>query len=426
MRPVKICLVLILVVGIIFIYNSKLYADDTSEVILKLLIKKGIITQREIDEIKSEMAKEEVLVPAPLALEERVDKLEKAVPSWVKNLKLKGDLRLRNEYIEDDPGQDNNRQRIRFRVGVEAKVNDQVGLGFGLATGSTQTPTSTNQTLGDTFDSKHIWLDYAYISYEPYDWLNLIGGKFKSPFFHTDMLWDSDIRFDGFDATLSHKLNPDGAIPTSVFLTGGYFPIEDNNVADGDVYLLIGQIGSESELADGYAKLKTGLAYYDFENLKGATAASLDFERSTNTYRGGILVNGYKVISPTVKLSFKDLFGALDVPWGILSDYAYNFDPSSGNSAWRAGFWLGKSKVKKMGQWKLLSQYSHLERDAFFDAFPDADFNNGGTNGKGWELIFDYGLMDNAIFSIDYYNTESISGPKTEEQRVQTDLIFKF
>ena len=60
------------------------------------------------------------------------------------------------------------------------------------------------------------------------------------------------------------------------------------------------------------------------------------------------------------------------------------------------------------------------------DAFPDADFNDGGTNAKGWELIFDYGLAKNVILSFDYYNTETISGSQSDDKLFQADVIFKF
>jgi hypothetical protein len=417
-------------VGVIFIFIcvSSLYADETSDLILKLLIKKGIITQQEVNELKAEVAKEKP--PVPASLEKRVAELERQqkeeLPAWVKNLKLKGDLRLRNEYIDNDRGKDRNRQRIRFRVGAKSKINEQLKIGFGLASGSSDTPTSTNQTLEQEFQSKNIWLDYAYARYEPAEWLQLIGGKFKSPFFHTDMLWDSDIRFDGFAAKLSHKLLQESDMPTKIFLTTGYFPIDERSTSARDVYLAATQVGSETKFPTGL-KLKTGIAYYDFHSLEGYPTSSLAEEAGTNsTTVWGTIENDYRVISPTLKLSSPTFFGLIDIPCGLLSEFAHNSGASNDNKAWRVGFWLGKIKVKKKREWKLLGQYTRLEKDAFFDAFPDSDFNNAGTNGKGWELIFDYGLADNVVLSVDYYNTDSITGSSAEQQILQTDVIFKF
>lgn len=341
------------------------------------------------------------------------------LPKWIENFKLKGDFRLRNEYKNNDPGTENNRQRIRLRLGAKTKVNDKVKIGFGLATGSSDSPTSTNQTLEQEFQSKNIWLDYAYIDYSAFDWAHFLGGKFKSPFFHTDMLWDSDIRFDGFAAKIKKEVLPEN----TVFLAGGFFPV-DNRSTSSDINLYAAQLGTESNFSEKSINLKTGVAVYGFSQLKGVTAASLAEEKGTNTYTGGALANDYVTINLTGKLFFKNIIGHRGI--GILGEYAHNTEAPDENDGWRAGFWLGQSKVKKPRQWKLLAQYTHLEKDTFFDSFPDSDLNFGGTDGKGWEVIFDYGLAKNVFFSIDYYNTERISGSKAEQQIIQMDLIFKF
>ncbi|MFH1854712.1 MAG: putative porin [Candidatus Omnitrophota bacterium] len=428
MQLLRICFVLMLSAGIIFTSAPSLYADETSEIILRLLVKKGIITQQEIDEIGAEVATKERVIPT--TLEERVAKVETDLPKWVKDTKFKGDLRLRGEYIDNDLGQDNGRTRMRLRYGFESKINDQVKVAFGLASGSSDSPTSTNQTLESEFQSKAVWIDYAEATYKPYHWLNLIGGKFKSPFFSTDMLWDSDIRFDGFAA----KVKTDKE-PVELYATAGYFPIDDSNTADGDdIYLVACQIGANAGLGNKFAELKTGLAYYDFNNLKGATAASLAEERGTNTYNGtyasgsttATIAHDFRVISPSVELDFNNILGGLEIPWAIFGEYANNLDPGNNESASRGGFRLGKAKVKKKGDWKLINQYSRIEKDAFFDAFPDADFNGAGTDGKGFEAIFDYALADNIIASLDYYNTRRISADSLDEQIMQADVVFKF
>jgi len=410
MKFLKTCFVLMLGAGIIFTSIPNLYADEASDIILKLLVKKGIITQDEIDEIKQEVAKEEPIVPE--GIEDRIAKLEKDTPKWLKNFKLKGDLRLRNDYEDSKPGKNNNQQRIRFRLGATSKVNDKVDLGFGLATGANSI-TSTNQTLDGSFGTKEFGLDYAYIKYNPYDWMQLTGGKFKSPFFHTDMLWDTDVRFEGFAGKVTHKLDS-----TKVFVTGGYFPLEDMT-GPRDISLAAVQVGSETKFNDDGLMLETGVAYYNFFSIEGATTATLTGEIATNTYDGTVLRHDFRVISPTVKLHVPKI-------GGLLGEYAENTGASDENEAWRAGAWLGKSKVKKKGQWRLLGQYSEVEKDSFVDIFPDGDFNDAGTNAKGWEAIFDYGLADNVTLSFDYYNTEVMTGSDSDDQKIQADLIFKF
>jgi hypothetical protein len=342
------------------------------------------------------------------------------MPAWIENFILKGDLRLRNEYINNDPGFDNNRQRLRFRFGGKTKVNDKVKLSFGLATGSSDNPRSTNQTLEQEFQSKEIWLDYAFVDYEPFEWINFIGGKFKSPFFHTDMLWDGDIRWDGFAVKMHHEVIPDHTL----YLTGGFFPIDDRP-AGKDINLYAGQIGTKSKIGANSIHIKTGLALYGFSDIKGISAASLAESPGTNTITpGGLVANDFVTINPNAKIYFSDVVGHRGV--GLLGEYAHNLEASTLNDGWRGGIWFGQYKVKQPRDWKLLVQYTRLERDVFFDSFPDSDFNFAGTDGKGWEIIFNYGLAENVFIGIDYYITEKISAPRADQDILQTDIIFKF
>ena len=65
---------------------------------------------------------------------------------------------------------DRHRNRIRARLGLGAKVNDEWDLGFRLATGHGEVsgdPVSTNQTLDEAFSKKPIWLDQAFFGYHP-------------------------------------------------------------------------------------------------------------------------------------------------------------------------------------------------------------------------------------------------------------------
>ena len=342
------------------------------------------------------------------------------LPAWIENFILKGDLRLRNENIWNNPGFDNMRQRLRFRFGGKTEVNNKIKLAFGLATGSSDSPRSTNQTLEQEFQSKDIWLDYAFIDYGPVEWLNMIGGKFKSPFFHTDMLWDGDIRFDGFAVKAHHEVFPGHTL----FLTGGFFPV-DNRVSTADIDLYAAQVGTKSKIGANSIHIKTGLALYGFTNIQGITAASLAESPGTNTITpGGLIANEYLTINPNVKIYISDVIGHRGV--GVLGEYAHNVEAAALNDGWRGGIWFGQYKVKQTRDWKFLVQYTRLEMDVFFDSFPDSDFNFAGTDGKGWEVIFNYGLAENVILGLNYYNTEKISAPRADQEILQTDLLFKF
>lgn len=74
MRSMKICLCFIICLGLLSVSVPKSYADETSEAILKLLIKKGILSEGEVRNLKAEAARGKPAVPK--ALEDRVAVLE--------------------------------------------------------------------------------------------------------------------------------------------------------------------------------------------------------------------------------------------------------------------------------------------------------------------------------------------------------------
>ncbi len=93
--------VVLVVVSFVFA-SSFCMAGDDSELILKVLVKKGIITQAEVDEMRAEIAKEkpaakaEAKAGAPKTMEDRIEAVEKDLASKVgldkaaSKLKIKG------------------------------------------------------------------------------------------------------------------------------------------------------------------------------------------------------------------------------------------------------------------------------------------------------------------------------------------------
>ena len=109
---------------------------QSSEALLKTLVRKGVITEAEADALRKEAANN----PAD------------AVPEWVQSIGFKGDLRLRFEQQHESIDGGNparNRFRYRFRYGATADLKNNFKVGFRLASGSTSNPISTNQTMDD-------------------------------------------------------------------------------------------------------------------------------------------------------------------------------------------------------------------------------------------------------------------------------------
>src|SRR6185295_16258782 len=68
--------------------NSTMAADDTA--LLDALVRKGVLTSKEAQDIEAEAIKETVGVTA--------GKIQ--IGDWVQELKLSGDLRIRNQWDE--------------------------------------------------------------------------------------------------------------------------------------------------------------------------------------------------------------------------------------------------------------------------------------------------------------------------------------
>jgi hypothetical protein len=91
--------VLFLSICIVFSVSVAIASDD-SEVILKLLVRKGLITQAEVDEMKSEVEKSRLAVKTegPKTLEERIANVEKDLESKVGLDKLASRLKLKGRF----------------------------------------------------------------------------------------------------------------------------------------------------------------------------------------------------------------------------------------------------------------------------------------------------------------------------------------
>ena len=219
-----------------------------------------------------------------------------ALPEWLNRFKFYGDVRLRYQanrfsgsnapYINvQDTNAGNGAVflnttenwdlwRFRTRLGFDANVAPGVTAGLRLASGSNTNPGSANQTLGNTFTHANFAIDRAFITLEPYSWLTLSGGRVENPWFYSDLVWaEDDLNFEGVYA----KFKPRVSESTGLFFTMGAFPLEKNDCTNAvnvpncgkDKWLYGAQAGLEQALAPS-ARLKLGVALYDFQDVAGA------------------------------------------------------------------------------------------------------------------------------------------------------------
>ncbi|MFH0754482.1 MAG: putative porin [Candidatus Omnitrophota bacterium] len=396
------------------------------DLLIQKLVDKGVLSPGEGQEILVE-TKEEIK-------KQNVRGTNESIPSWVQTVKLKGDMRLRHELDQNKGLHNDNRTRIRMRLGVEAKPNDQMTVGIGLATGKLSDPRSTNVTLGQNSGSKNtpnswkdITLDYAYAQYKPVNGLTLTGGKIKNPVWQpNDLLWDGDINPDGIAAQISYGLLSN----VDVFMNNMLMILTEDRLAkDAEPYMVAIQPGIKWGITDN-VNLKLAAAYYNFS---GVQERSSFVGQSTNSLDASSkYMYNYNSINPSIELGVKEPLGGLVPYFGMFGDYVQNLSlPSgvSGRSGYDYGIKFGAEKVKGSGQWQAKLSYDTLGKDAFLDIFPDSDRYSGKTNMNSYEASLEYGIGKNTSLGLDYYWSESrtkTNGTTSPAQVLQFDWNLKF
>jgi hypothetical protein len=431
-------------------------------------------------------------------------------PEWVDRIKWKGDFRLRAQVdrfddqnsiffydfqkINEEGGraaagtevflnttEDRERLRVRARLAMDAKITSGVKAGFRISTGNENDPVSTNQTLGNSFNKYSIVFDRVYIKYDDvdadsYPYLTLLGGRMPNPWLSTDLVWDSDVAFDGVAGTYRMNLRGSDSLmdmtedDRTLMITVGAFPLQEVELSDDDKWLFGAQLQFEF-VSESQSIFNVGLAYYDYENIQGQVNNvpfddTLDYTAPQFMQKGntifdirtdpnGIqelygLASDYDLVSFTVNYDIANF-----APYHIVlkGDYVKNIgydkakieerlqgrspadqflgDPSKDRleektTGFSAKVKFGWPKVTFPGNWDVSIAYKYLERDAVLDAFTDSDFHLGGTNAKGYIVGAQYGLMENTWLSFRYLSSDEIDGPPLGIDTYQLDINGKF
>lgn len=454
--------------------------------------------------------------------------LPNALPDWTRRFKLSGDIRLRSqhEYMAEDNIADsyydyqaindlggytnasnalalfqnstNDRQRFRqrLRLGIDANITDGLKAGVRLATGNQRDPVSTNQTMANYGNHYEFAVDRAYLQYDAIDdnkfkWLTLSGGRIKNPWYTgggeftggSELVWDTDLSFEGFSGTVRHRLGGSDSLMESgdqshfLYLTAGAFPLQENAFSQ-DKWLFGGQAGVDWGF-DNQDSLKFSAAYFDYVNVqaKPNTSASRTCELnnvSNNASRPDFMQGGNTLAticaegtasSPASQTGNPSQLGlasdfnivnvnasfdsALFAPYHMRfsADYAKNigFDISktanvaftqaveqTGSAiegktdAWQVRADFGWPKAEVSGHWNVFAAYKYVGRDAVLDGFTDSDFHLGGTNVKGWFIGGNYGLMKNLWLTGRWLSADIITGPAWGIDVLQLDVNTQF
>ena len=423
-----------------------------------------------------------------------------ALPGWLNRIKISGDIRARHEeeifdnsntgggvnnpyfdyaeFNENGPftagdvaaapfgeqgfintSENRSRQRVRLRLSLDAKINDDFSAGVRISTGNTNNPVSTNQTLGDGSSPKDLVLDRAFIEYNApgeRDWLTITAGRFANPWYSTELVFDNDLNFEGVAGTLRWPINFGSKNLYSldnndreIFLTMGVFPLDEFERSSSlDRWLVGGQIGGSWKFSN-QSSIKLAAAYYDFSKVQAPSAPD-DFDDFLATAPSSLQQGNtiFPVLNPLdvdgIPGSADDTFlfglasdydlinftGSIDIanfaPHHIIftADYVRNIgynsdevndrilaDVSEQTTGYQLTLEYGWKNITNFGHWNTWLTYKSVERDAVLDAFTDSNFHSGGTDAQGWELGGNFGISQNTWITLTWITADEIDGP---------------
>lgn len=348
-------------------------------------------------------------------------KQEKAA-SWTDTISWKGDFRYRYENIDEQGKDDRDRNRIRARTHLSAKLPDDVLVGLGLATGGDD-PVSTNQTLGGGGSTKDVRLDLAYANWGgAAEGLNIIGGKFKNVWYRPQkngLMWDGDYNPEGL--ALTYKKDWFYANAAGSWL-------ESDTKNDNEEYAWGVQAGFKGNVAG--AKVMAGAGYYELDAAGKGPFFGDDDDFFGNSFVCSdpdddstcVYLNDYHIVQVFADVSFN----IADMPAAVFADYVQNQDADDYDTGWAAGVKLGSAK--SAGSWQASYTYQDLEADAVLGLLTDSDFGGGGTDGEGHIIKGAYAINKKWSLGFTYFINEVDGdlGNKHDYDRVMLDTKFKY
>lgn len=273
--------------------------------LLDALVKKGVLSDRERQDIMTEDQKEY-----------NTSALSKInLPTSVKSITFYGDLRLRYEMrdgttpagytgsggklLTSGDSEDDNRWRYRLRFGVKGDLYDNFFWGIRASTNPTY-DRSGNVTFGHSDGAgpfgkgqNLLALDQVYLGWHATSDLTLTGGQMPNPLYTTNLIWDDNLNPAGAAEQWDHSFGD-----TEVFATAGQFVYQaaaGNGFTNG--------LGSNSSFSNTFMFAEQAGFKYNFNKdtfFKGAATLYTYSGTVGNNPNGGTVAGLYS----TTPLSF--------------------------------------------------------------------------------------------------------------------------
>ncbi len=320
-----------------------------------------------------------------------------SIAKFVSNLKLGGDMRIRQEnFWKSTPGQlDRSRQRFRLRYGLTSTA-DNYTVVFRMASGTGE-QVSTNQSFDNLSGQKSLWIDQASIGWKAFEWMglsaNATAGRMQNPLwrvYSSDVVWDDDFNPEGFAQALEYKHGRG-----SIFFNALQMVLDEDSGSNFDQWLYGFQVGAKTRVyKDNFFTIAASLLDLDNERVNdfGANANNEGNTRFRNAASTGTAF--FTMAHLTAELKTKVWI----LPVTIMGDYVNNIadngvDPrnaasnqvqgSSGTEivGYQYGLIIGQAKAAMT--WEIAYFFKWSETNATVADIADSDFGDGGTNRRG-------------------------------------------
>ncbi len=347
----------------------------------------------------------------------------------LERLTFYGDLRLRHESdVGVDHKSTRNRERLRFRLGFNYQLNDEILLGARLITGDPDDPKSPHVTFGDVFDSFDISLDRAFLTYRPQRlegaWVTV--GKFGHPFYQNpvygELLWDADIQPEGVAA--GYTLRNLKVLDRLDIVVGEYLVLQQSDLDEASAFVF--QLSGHKRLSADL-DFSSAVGWYRYTSLNPDHDPSVILENRGNAVAGDEFLSKFSIVNPIVALTY----AGLPAPLTLSAEHIINTRADRGDgTGWAAGLAYGRPEKAK--DWRIYYQYHDIERDAVLSALAQDDFTLA-TNSRGHVFGLQYqitgkiglhawGLMSERRSPSSFFSSDA----GDDQWRFRLDLNIKF
>lgn len=397
---------LALLTGAVIAAASSAYAQDSGPLI-DILVKKGIVTDQEAEELRADLVKD-------FAANTSAGKLN--LSSSLTELKISGDVRIRYEYRSGENMTGDSLERGRFRYRLRPAFTGNLGSQwfFGFRIENSTGSRSSNVTMGDDAGpfaktNDGFYTGQVYIGYRPTNEWTVYAGRMPNPFVNTSMVWDGDINPEGFAEKFTHV-----AGNATYFANFGQFLYDSANpqnaiapaVSRQDQYFL-GWQGGVTFKIDEKNSFQVAPTIYQYVNNK----------HDSKTFAGAFAAANNTAINNLFVLDVPAEFNTTlptGVAFRVFGDLAYNFDGEDrarkyGRAdlddevyAWQVGAQYGKAKLR--GEWDVKAFYQETGLFALDPNLVDSDLFDSRVNVKGLAVTANYQLSDAVTFTVTYAN----------------------